>query len=230
MIADPSEAFARFGECGPCTDVLYTNHNATCQQCGVSVPVLEHVRSSTSYNNPVAINNSSVYRRESHFRERLLIAQNICKQMPTKEEVHRIGLRLALYELPCDIGSLRVVVKQLRLSRLYQSLPAVHSAMTGKHTPPMPPKLVDHIMDLFQRAQASYDRHRPPGRKNFLSYTYTAIKLMQLAGATCPQWFANVQSLSGAHKNQSQIWKLICRDLSWPFIEHDGPLLELQSA
>ena len=82
-------------------------------------------------------------------------------------------------------------------------------------------------MRMFDMAQHAYENHRPPHRKNFLSYTYTLHKLLQLCGVAQRVYYDNLGKMTSRLQTQNDIWKRICGDLRWRFIEHDGPVLEL---
>ena len=71
---------------------------------------------------------------------------------------------------------------------------------------------------MFLSIQASFDRHCPPDRKNFLSYSYCLFKFCELLGLD--SFLSMFSLLKGRDKlhRQDLIFKKICEDLDWEFI------------
>ena len=82
----------------------------------------------------------------------------------------------------------------------------------------MPPELEDALKRMFQSIQAPFERHCPPTRKNFLSYSYVLYKLFELLGErSYLPYFPLLKSHEKLYQ-QDVIWRNICQDLDWQFV------------
>lgn len=200
-----------------------TDYEVLCRVCGSVYPHLHFVSSSTSYQHPVG-NSRYDYRRESHFNDCLRLAQGVCKRKATPKELSSVfgvltkqGYRDPRAIKPTDV---RVALKALRFTKLYESTPRVLEQLTGRTTPMIPGPVRACMTDIFHHVARCYETYRPPGRKNFLSYSFTVVKIMQLCGCRCVLWYENVPTLKCAQKleTQDRIWRKICRQMGWPLI------------
>ena len=113
----------------------------------------------------------------------------------------------------------REVLKQLRLRKAYEHVAQITSRLTGKKPLRIPPEAEEMCRLMFIAVQPAFDKHCPKDRKNFLSYNYTLFKFFQLLGYE--QFLDSFSLLKGADKlaRQDQIFKLICQELNWEWIE-----------
>jgi hypothetical protein len=72
---------------------------------------------------------------------------------------------------------------------------------------------------MFKEIQGPFLKHCPKNRKNFLSYSYVLFKFCQLLDKDefLPH-FSLLKSREKLHV-QDQIWKKICVDVNWEFIQ-----------
>jgi len=84
--------------------------------------------------------------------------------------------------------------------------------------PKLPPELENRLKAMFVEIQKPFDRHCPPDRKNFLSYSYTLYKFCELLGEDEYLQYFQLLKCSKKLYNQDQIWKKICKELRWEFI------------
>ena len=71
---------------------------------------------------------------------------------------------------------------------------------------------------MFKEIQNPFQKHCPKHRKNFLSYSYVIHKFIQLLGID--EYLIYFPLLKSREKlyQQDKIWKEICNDLDWQYI------------
>ena len=71
---------------------------------------------------------------------------------------------------------------------------------------------------MFKEIQTPFEKHCPKNRKNFLSYSYVIHKFIQLLNMN--EYLVYFPLLKSREKlyQQDLIWKNICNDLNWQFI------------
>ena len=71
---------------------------------------------------------------------------------------------------------------------------------------------------MFQQIQNPFEKHAPKGRKNFLSYSYTIHKMLELLRQD--QLVDKLPLLKSREKlyQQDVIWHGICSELGWKYI------------
>jgi len=72
---------------------------------------------------------------------------------------------------------------------------------------------------MFKMIQSPFEKHCPPTRKNFLSYSYTLYKLCELIGRKDLLPLFSLLKSREKLFSQDKIWKNICIELNWTFIQ-----------
>ena len=71
---------------------------------------------------------------------------------------------------------------------------------------------------MFSKIQEPWELYKPPGRKNFLSYSYVLHKFCQLLELdNLLNSFPLLKSIKNL-KEQEDVWEKICKHLKWEFI------------
>jgi transcriptional regulator of heat shock response len=115
-------------------------------------------------------------------------------------------------------------LKKLGMSKYYDSSNYIVNRLKGTPSPIISDELETKLKDLFSIIQVPFKTavaEINPQRKNFLSYSYTLVKLCQLIPDHDTEHI--IQSLSllkSQHKlyQQDRIWQHMCAQLNWPFI------------
>ena len=76
----------------------------------------------------------------------------------------------------------RESLKRLKHRKAYEHVVQITSKITGVPPPRMTPDMEETCRTMFMAVQPSFDRHCPPDRKNFLSYSYCLYKFFELLG------------------------------------------------
>lgn len=206
--------------CGCALLLLATRSLLACPSCGGASAYLDATSSSVSYGDEVEFSSFS-YKRLNHFNERMMqvqakeafdIDENVIRSVMSSLYSKRIRLE--------DINPrmVRDVLKTMRLRKTYEHLAQITMRITGVRPPAMTPDMEELCRLLFIAVQPAFEKHCPPNRKNFLSYSYVLFKFFQLLGYD--EFLSSFSLLKGKDKLavQDDIFRNICEELQWEFI------------
>jgi len=161
------------------------------------------------------------YKRINHFRE--ILAQFQAKettQIPPeviqniKEQIRKERLSLA----KLTNKKAKDILKKLGYNKYYEHIPFIKDKL-GIKPPVMSPELEETLCSLFMDIQKPYAKHCPDDRVNFLNYYYVLYKMCELLGEV--QFLPFFPMLKDPVKRieQDEIWRKICGELKWEFVE-----------
>lgn len=212
--------------CTKC-DVSYLydeiNSDLVCPSCGECQVFFDNTNSrSLTYEEEVNHTTSQYsYKKSNHFGEwlsRIQAKNNTalpCDVLDTvlKEiKKHRMDIELLTWQ------DIRAILKSQKLGKWYDQVSFILSKVTGKPAPTIPSELEAQLKYMFQSCQEPFRRHKPTGRRNFLSYSYVMYKMLELLGKT--EYLPYFPKLKSMEKlwTMDLVWKNICGDLDWTFI------------
>ena len=115
-------------------------------------------------------------------------------------------------------SKVKEILKKLRSNKYYEHVPHIINRLNGLPMPNLTPDLEEKLRNMFKQIQTPFLKYSPPGRKNFLSYSYVLHKFIQLLGKDeYLPFFALLKSREKLFI-QDSIWKQICEELGWDFI------------
>jgi hypothetical protein len=201
----------------------------SCPTCGIMAPYLDSTAASTSHSDERSFSNFA-YSRSGHFSNWLRtiqgkesatippeILQGVCVELAKK--------RVAVEEVTAP--RIRDALKQMKQRKYYENSVLICSLLTGRAPPRFSPEVERTLENLFLQIQDPFDRAKEclcPERKNFLSYPYVCLKLLQLldSNSVDKQWLNpnRLPRLKGRDKlaKSDKIWRHICLQLNWKFI------------
>lgn len=71
-------------------------------------------------------------------------------------------------------------LKKLDLNDYYDNVIGIINRINGRPPFTLTPEIEEKIKKMFQQIQDPYEKYKPSGRKNFLSYSYTLHKFFQI--------------------------------------------------
>ena len=161
------------------------------------------------------------YKRINHFRE--ILAQFQAKETTQIPESIIEDIKLQVKKERGDITKLtnkeaKDILKKLGYNKFYEHIPFIKDKL-GIKPPIMTPELEDRLCNLFIEIQRPYAKFCPGDRVNFLNYYYTIYKLCELLEEE--EFLPYFPMLKDREKRieQDEIWKKICNELSWEFIQ-----------
>ena len=191
-----------------------------CNNCSKSMKYLIE-NEKPSYKEPPKEVCFYAYKRINHLRE-------ILAQFQAKESTHIPpevfeNIKNQIKKERLDIKDLtnkktKEILKKLGYNKYYEHIPFIKDKL-GIKPPVMSQELEETLCNLFLEIQKPYSKYCPPDRVNFLNYYYTLYKLCELLGET--KFLPYFPQLKDREKKmeQDQIWKLICADLGWDYIQ-----------
>jgi hypothetical protein len=210
--------------------VMATEALLGCSQCSHTRPYLQATSSRIPYGEEVEFASFS-YKRQNHFQEWLNAIQakentevpNSVIQDVMGYLYHKNGVRSVSQITQANV---RNTLKQLGMRKQYDHTMQIYVSITGKRPPRFSTFQEEQLRIMFEAIQGPFQKHCPPDRKNFLSYSYCLYKFCELLGYD--HFLKYFMLLKGVEKLRKQdvIFKKICGEMDWQFIpsykEKDG--------
>lgn len=195
-----------------------------CPQCGVLQHYMDMSSACLTYEETWSrdVVSSFAYKRMNHFTEWLnsLQAKENTDIPDEVIEAVKAEFKKARTTTRGEIKPTKVreFLKKLKLNKYYEHVHHICNQLNGCPAPKLPPALEDRLKKMFAEIQRPFEKHCPPTRKNFLSYSYTLYKFCELLGEDqYLQYFPLLKSSEKLYL-QDQIWRNICKELGWEFI------------
>jgi transposase-like protein len=193
-----------------------------CKECGVTEYVLGD---EVGFKEEQEMEKTIVYsyKRDNHFnewvsqfqaKESTTVPQEVIDQL--RSEFKKMKIK-NLSEITHE--KVKALLKKLDKNKYYEHAPYITTILNGIRPPRMSQPLEDRLRLMFYQIQKPFERHKPPDRKNFLSYSYVLYKFCELLGED--EFLPCFPLLKSKEKLyiQDTIWKKICDELQWEFIK-----------
>jgi hypothetical protein len=195
-----------------------------CPHCGDAEINFEMGSNNISYDQEISsdVNVCFAYKRINHFNE--WMAQFQAKESTDiPQEILdnlRTEFRKARIINTKDITQKKVkeFLKKLKYNKFYEHVPHITNLLNGINPPSMSPQLEETLRNMFRDIQEPFEKHKPKGRSNFLSYGYCLYKFCELLGHD--EFLDSFPLLKSREKlyQQDCIFKNICNELGWEFV------------
>jgi hypothetical protein len=208
--------------CGSGNRTLLVNDGLMyCTKCySIETIIVDHEK--PSYKDPPKEISYFSYKRLNHLNEWISQIQGKETTEIPDEVYDRIMLEIKKQRITnmADItpAKIKAVLKALKMNKFYEHVPHIINRLSGAATPNFTPEIEEKLRQMFKMIQIPFFNHAPKSRKNFLSYSYTIHKLLQLL--ELDQYLKFFPLLRSREKTfqMDQIWKKICADLDWQFV------------
>jgi hypothetical protein len=213
-----------FDTCDMCNIEMLLNNNTgqiTCPNCGYIENIIVD-SDKPSFKEPPKEMTSFCYKRINHLNE--FLAQFQAKETTDIPEtvyndiimeIKKERIRNMAVITP---DKMRTILKKIKKNDYYEHIPYIINQLNGLPAPVIAPEIEEIIRGMFKAIQIPFEKYCPFKRKNFLSYNYVMYKFFELLELdeylTC---FQLLKSRTKLHQ-QDQIWKNICKDLNWQYI------------
>jgi hypothetical protein len=162
------------------------------------------------------------YKRINHFNEWLSQCQGQESTDISDEIFERILAEIKKEKINVariSFNKMKEILKKLKYNKYYEHIYYIIYRINGVPAPKFSQELEEKLRSMFKEIQAPFLRHCPPTRTNFMSYSFTIFKFLQLLDRDeyC-KYFHLLKSREKLHQ-QDQVWKKICEELGWQFIE-----------
>lgn len=160
------------------------------------------------------------YKRITYFKE--CLAQKQAHQN-VNIDIAKEAVLEEMYKYNVDKKDLtpervRYFLSKRGLSKYYEHMYLIHNVITDKKVVQISPEIETELCRMFYEIQQPFQKNKPLHRKNFLSYSYTIHKLLELLDEhEMAKQFKLLKSIEKLRK-QDDLWKKICDDLGYIFI------------
>lgn len=206
--------------CEPCNKhVIFNAREASCvcMICGLS---RNHNPTDHSFREGTSLHVPYLYKQSNHFRDHL-------KRIQAKESTDippevMTAISAELDKLGDDRSNvtpedIRLLLKSLGKSNLYNHVQRIYSMATGKQPPVMTSAQETELMMLFSMIQGVWGKIKPPSRNNFLSYQYILHKSCSLLGYQSLAKHFKLLKSRDKLRQQDVYWRKICQELDFEF-------------
>lgn len=196
-------------KCPEC-NIQYTSEPSRglliCEMCGLSLVDMDCPTHAPTLRDEVKPVNFS-YKRINHFNDWLAQIQAKEKVSVSDDVIHSVHKDIGLDTTTPTHEEIRLSLKRLKMRKIYEHTAQVRAKITGVLPPQMTPEFEERCRLMFIAIQGPFERHRPPSRKNFLSYSFVLAKILELLG--CDAYQDTLSLLKGKDKLDKQllIWK-----------------------
>ena len=210
--------------CVKCSNKLNINYIegvSVCISCGEQYNILID-SDKPNYKEPTYESNYFAYKRINHFNEWLSQFQAKESTDISSDIIEKILCELKKERIfnvaNISNNKIRDILKKLKLNKFYEHIPYIINKINGKPPPNITKQIEEKLRYMFKEIQAPFEKHCPKNRKNFLSYSYVIHKFIQLLGMD--EYLIYFSLLKSREKlyQQDKIWKCICNELNWQFI------------
>ncbi|NDG31339.1 hypothetical protein EB118_14870, partial [bacterium] len=109
---------------------------------------------------------------------------------------------------------IRRYLKKLNLNEYYDNVIGIINRINGRPPFTLTAEIEQKIKTMFQQIQKPYEKYKPAGRKNFLSYSYVIHKIFQILGLhEFAKYFPLLKSMDKL-RQQDDIFKKIVAEMS----------------
>ena len=210
--------------CEKCNSELTIDHIqgiSICISCGEQNNILIDSEK-PNYKEPTYESNYFAYKRINHFNEWLSQFQAKESTDISSDIIEKILCELKKERIfnvaNISNNKIRDILKKLKLNKFYEHIPYIINKINGKPPPNITKQIEEKLRYMFKEIQTPFEKHCPKNRKNFLSYSYVIHKFIQLLGID--EYLIYFPLLKSREKlyQQDKIWKNICKELNWKFI------------
>jgi hypothetical protein len=190
-----------------------------CVSCGLSQT---YMVPDTSFREGVSIHTPYLYKRSNHFRDHLKRVQGRESTLIEDEVLEQISKELAKTYRQEDLDTvtpvdIRQILKRLGLSRLYNHATRIWSLTTGGQPLSLTHTQEAELLHMFQMIQGPWERLRPEGRSNMLSYSFLIHKMSRILGYNDVAKHFRLLKSAEKKRYQDEVWAKICEELGFTF-------------
>ena len=195
---------------------------AICPNCG-GVVRYQDTDNFAEFSDEIEVIFPFAYRRINHFKERLsMLLARENSNPPLQDVIDLILMELVKNRITdkklITKERIREYLQKNNLNKMYEHIPLLIHKISGTEPPKISKELENELIRKFEEIQAPFEKHKPPERKNFLSYNYCIYKFCQELGQD--HVLENLSLLKSREKlhMMDKIYSKICAELGWKFI------------
>jgi hypothetical protein len=207
--------------CGSSNRTILPNDGMSyCNDCfSVETVIIDHEK--PSYKDPPKEISYFAYKRINHLNEWISQIQGKESTEIPPEIYDRILLEIKKQRITnmADITTAKIkeILKRLQLNKYYEHTSHIMNRLNGTPSINLTPEIEEKLRQMFKMIQIPFFKYAPKSRKNFLSYSYTIHKCLQLL--ELDEYLKYFPLLKSREKTfqMDEVWKKICEELNWEF-------------
>jgi len=189
-----------------------------CGYCDIEIKDMDK----TNFKDSLYENKSTSYQRMNHFSELLIHLQGKETTDIIKQEVYdKINYEIKKQGINKNClthEKLRCILKKLDYNQYFEHRSYIIYQIAGIKPPTFTHEIEVQLKNMFKEIQIPYEKHKPPGRKNFLHYDYVFRKFFELLNLDAYiKYLTELKSVE-KKKEHDSIWKKICNEIRWEYI------------
>lgn len=192
-----------------------------CNDCyTIETLIVDHEK--PSYKDPPKEISYFSYKRINHLNEWISQIQGKESTDIPAEIYDRILLEIKKQRITnmAEITTTKIkeILKRLSLNKYYEHVPHIMNRLNGTPGISFTPEIEEKLRQMFKMIQIPFFKHAPKNRKNFLSYSYTIHKCLQLL--ELDEYLKYFPLLKSREKTfqMDEVWQKICQELNWQFV------------
>jgi hypothetical protein len=199
-----------------------TEGYAICYECGSTKPYSYATVNDWNISETHDFVKPYTYKRTNHFKEWINQIQGQEGTTIPEEILDKIKKELIKERITdkksVNYSKIKEILKKLKHNKYYEHIPNIISKITNIKPLILTEDIKEKLVNMFNEIQEPFEKHCPKNRKNFLSYSYTLYKFFQILGEN--EYLVYFPLLKSRDKlfEQEDIWKNICKELNWVFI------------
>jgi hypothetical protein len=192
-----------------------------CNNCfSIETVIIDHEK--PSYKDPPKEITYFAYKRINHLNEWISQIQGKESTDIPVEIYDKILLEIRKQRITnmADITAtkIREILKRLSLNKYYEHTPHIMNRLNGSPSISLTPEIEEKLRQMFKMIQIPFFKYAPKSRKNFLSYSYTIHKCLQLLELDAYLKFFPLLKSREKTFQMDEVWQKICQELNWQFI------------
>jgi hypothetical protein len=105
-------------------------------------------------------------------------------------------------------------LKKLDMNEYYDNVIGIINRINGRPPFTLTSEIENKIKSMFQQIQEPYEKHKPAGRKNFLSYSYTLHKFFQILNLHEFATYFSLLKSADKLRQQDDIFKKVVAEMA----------------
>lgn len=190
-----------------------------CHECGYSiVGIEESIEPSYKELQDYMYKPQFTYQKETHLDDHLRRLQAKENKYISQEILDKIILEANKQKIT-DLNMLtesmvKKFLKKMGLNEYYDNVIAIINKLNARPSVVLTTEIENKIKIMFRQIQEPFNRHKPPSRKNFLSYSYILYQFFKILGLQeFTEYFPLLKSADKL-RQQDEIFKKIVADMA----------------
>lgn len=207
-------------ECGCEKKLNHKEATVVCENCGM-IDEYQDNDICHEFSEEIEVLSPFSYKKINHFKEWLSMLLGRESSSPPESVINILFMEMKKDRITdkkqITPELIKGYLRKNKLNKMYEHTTSLMYRICKISPPNISKELEAKLISMFEQTIAPFEKHKPPGRKNFLSYGYVLYKLCELLDQKhLLKSFPLLKSREKLYE-QDLIWSKICKDLDWYF-------------